>query len=299
MKLARHELLQLNPKKLMGLSKGTLRKPVLTLLEGLIESRNLLDRNPLRSSRPSSSMGGVYGREACQREGGRSNKEVQNVIAARHCNVPVIEGDAQILGATYLGKKSRNALDLGCTSFFPSKPLGRYGDGGAIFTHDDALALALACREIRGRGQSQRYFHARAGVGRSMDALQCSVALAEMECFKWGRAQRPRVGGLYNAFFDLIGARRIQLRSGRTSTSAQCAIQAEGRVQLDWAGIAAAVHYPMPLKQQSACRALWAVGRRARVTASALAQQGVRLSVGGDLTDAIQAKIFCVLTEIS
>jgi UDP-2-acetamido-2-deoxy-ribo-hexuluronate aminotransferase len=76
-----------------------------------------------------------------------------NAIAARHGNLPVIEDAAQSFGATYKGRQSCNLSTLGCTSFFPSKPLGCYGDGGAIFTSDDALAQA--CREIRVHGQSR------------------------------------------------------------------------------------------------------------------------------------------------
>ncbi len=89
-----------------------------------------------------------------------------NAIAARHANVPVIEDAAQSFGAEYRGKKSCNLSTIGCTSFFPIKPLGCYGDGGAIFTSDDAIAQA--CREIRVHGQSKRYVHTRLGVGGRM-----------------------------------------------------------------------------------------------------------------------------------
>ena len=90
-----------------------------------------------------------------------------NAIAARH-GLPVIEDAAQSFGATYKGRKSCNLSTIGCTSFFPSKPLGCYGDGGAIFTDDDALATAM--REIRVHGQSGRYQHTRIGVGGRMDS---------------------------------------------------------------------------------------------------------------------------------
>src|SRR5690606_2991657 len=95
-----------------------------------------------------------------------------NAIAARH-GIPVIEDAAQSFGATYKGRKSCHLSTLGCTSFFPSKPLGCYGDGGAVFTDDDDLAQAL--REIRVHGQSGRYYHTRVGVGGRMDTLQCAV----------------------------------------------------------------------------------------------------------------------------
>jgi UDP-2-acetamido-2-deoxy-ribo-hexuluronate aminotransferase len=99
-----------------------------------------------------------------------------NAIAARYGNIPVIEDAAQSFGAIYKAKKSCNLSTIGCTSFFPSKPLGCYGDGGAIFTNDDELAQAM--REIRVHGQSQRYVHTRVGVGGRMDTIQCAVVLA-------------------------------------------------------------------------------------------------------------------------
>jgi len=101
-----------------------------------------------------------------------------DAIASRHGGLPVIEDAAQSFGATYHGRKSCNLSTFGCTSFFPSKPLGCYGDGGAIFTSDDALAQA--CREIRVHGQSARYTHTRVGVGGRMDTLQCAIVLAKL-----------------------------------------------------------------------------------------------------------------------
>ncbi|MFM8771197.1 MAG: DegT/DnrJ/EryC1/StrS family aminotransferase, partial [Candidatus Kapaibacterium sp.] len=98
-----------------------------------------------------------------------------NAIAARHGNIPVLEDAAQSFGATYKGRKSCNLSTIGCTSFFPSKPLGCYGDGGAIFTNDDSIAQA--CNEIRVHGQSARYVHTRVGVGGRMDTLQCAIVL--------------------------------------------------------------------------------------------------------------------------
>ena len=99
-----------------------------------------------------------------------SDMDEINAIAAKHGDIPVIEDAAQSLGATYKGKKSCNLSTIGCTSFFPSKPLGCYGDGGAIFTDDDAVARA--CREIRVHGQSERYVHSRLGVGGRMDTMK-------------------------------------------------------------------------------------------------------------------------------
>jgi UDP-2-acetamido-2-deoxy-ribo-hexuluronate aminotransferase len=112
-----------------------------------------------------------------------------NAIAARH-GLAVVEDAAQSFGATYRGRRSGNLSTIGCTSFFPSKPLGCYGDGGALFTNDDALAQAM--REIRVHGQSRRYVHTRIGVGGRMDTLQCAIVLAKLGLFEWEIAQRQR-----------------------------------------------------------------------------------------------------------
>src|SRR5262249_14499896 len=114
-----------------------------------------------------------------------------NEIAARH-GLAVIEDAAQSFGATYKGRKSGNLSTMGCTSFFPSKPLGCYGDGGALFTNDDALATAM--REIRVHGQSGRYHHTRIGLGGRMDTLQCAVVLAKLERFEWEVREREKIG---------------------------------------------------------------------------------------------------------
>src|SRR3954464_2863302 len=118
-----------------------------------------------------------------------------NAFAARH-KLAVIEDAAQSFGATYKGHRSNNLSTLGCTSFFPSKPLGCYGDGGAIFTSDDALAQAA--REIRVHGQSASYTHTRVGVGGRMDTLQCAVVLAKLGRLDWELQRRREIGAEYH-----------------------------------------------------------------------------------------------------
>ena len=178
-----------------------------------------------------------------------------NAIAARHGGIPVIEDAAQSFGATYKGKKSCNLSTFGCTSFFPSKPLGCYGDGGAIFTNDDALAQA--CREIRVHGQSQRYHHTRVGVGGRMDTLQCAVVLGKLERFEWELEQRHALGARYAALLaDVPGLRLLAVRPDRDCVWAQYTVfvAQRGRVQtaLKDLGIPTAVHYPKPLHLQPA-----------------------------------------------
>jgi UDP-2-acetamido-2-deoxy-ribo-hexuluronate aminotransferase len=185
-----------------------------------------------------------------------------NAIAARHGNIPVIEDAAQSFGGTYKGRQSCNLSTIGCTSFFPSKPLGCYGDGGAIFTNDDDLAQAL--REIRVHGQSKRYVHTRVGVGGRMDTLQCAIVLAKFERFEWEIAERLVIGKRYN---DLIISARLNqsdavdkfvqpptIRPERTSAFAQYTIMVQNREvlqkKLAEMGVPTAVHYPIPLNEQ-------------------------------------------------
>jgi UDP-2-acetamido-2-deoxy-ribo-hexuluronate aminotransferase len=182
-----------------------------------------------------------------------------NAIAEKH-GLAVIEDAAQSFGATYKGKKSCNLSTIGCTSFFPSKPLGCYGDGGAIFTSDDALAQAM--REIRVHGQSKRYVHTRIGVGGRMDTLQCAIVLAKLQRFDWEVEQRLKIGAHYNALFAGY-AQPITQRPDRTSVFAQYTVVVEERdrvqAELKEAGIPTAIHYPVPMHLQPAyvhlCRA--------------------------------------------
>lgn len=179
-----------------------------------------------------------------------------NEIAKRH-NLVVIEDAAQSFGAEYKGIKSCNVSTIGCTSFFPSKPLGCYGDGGAIFTSDAELAKAM--REIRVHGQERRYVHTRVGVGGRMDTLQCAVVLAKLERFDWEVEQRLKIGARYN---ELLTGKIpvVNQRSDRTSVFAQYTVFVENRdaVQkaLSESGIPTAVHYPIPLNEQPAYKHL-------------------------------------------
>ena len=175
---------------------------------------------------------------------------------ARRRGLAVIEDGAQSFGADYRGRKSCALSTFGCTSFFPSKPLGCYGDGGALFT-DDA-ELAQACREIRVHGQSGRYHHTRIGLGGRMDTLQCAIVLAKLTRFEWEIERRIWLGERYNRRFDELGLERIVQRPDRTSVFAQYTIFVDGRAAvqraLEGKGIPTAVHYPAPLNAQPAYR---------------------------------------------
>lgn len=177
-----------------------------------------------------------------------------NVIAARH-GIMVIEDAAQSFGATYKGRRSCGVSTIGCTSFFPSKPLGCYGDGGAIFTTDAALAQAM--REIRVHGQSKRYQHDRVGVGGRLDTLQAGILLAKLDTFDEEVAARLAIGDRYLAMLaNVPGVTTIRVSDDRTSVWGQFTVLVENREQvaaaLGQAGVPTAVHYPIPLHRQRA-----------------------------------------------
>ena len=181
-----------------------------------------------------------------------------NAVADRH-GLAVIEDAAQSFGATYRGRMSCNLSTFGCTSFFPSKPLGCYGDGGAIFTNDERLARA--CREIRVHGQSARYTHTRVGVGGRMDTLQCAVVLAKLERFDWELERRREIAERYQQLLaDAPGLDLPVVGADRDSVWAQFTVQVEERdrirASLQADGIPTAVHYPMPLNRQPAYAAM-------------------------------------------
>jgi UDP-2-acetamido-2-deoxy-ribo-hexuluronate aminotransferase len=183
-----------------------------------------------------------------------SDMDEINAIAERHGNLPVIEDAAQSFGAEYKGRKSCNVSTIGCTSFFPSKPLGCYGDGGAIFTNDNKLAEAF--REIRVHGQAERYVHTRLGVGGRMDTLQCAIMLPKLDKFAWEVQQRIETGARYNQAMDELGIQRVVQRADRTSVYAQYTVLVDDRASfqahMQQLGVPTAVHYPVPLNQQPA-----------------------------------------------
>jgi len=176
-----------------------------------------------------------------------------NTIAKQH-NLPVLEDGAQSFGATYKGRKSCNLSTVGCTSFFPSKPLGCYGDGGAIFTNDDVLAKVM--REIRVHGQDKRYSHPRLGINGRLDTIQAAVLLAKFEIFPDEVMQRDRVGRQYTTSINAMQSTIVapQIRSNCTTVYAQYSIMANNREQLiaklNKMNIPTAVHYPIPLHLQ-------------------------------------------------
>jgi UDP-2-acetamido-2-deoxy-ribo-hexuluronate aminotransferase len=173
-----------------------------------------------------------------------------NEIAARH-HVTVIEDAAQSFGATQNGRKSCGVTTISSTSFFPAKPLGCFGDGGALFTSDAALADKM--RAIRTHGGLQRHNHPYVGTNGRMDTLQAAVILAKLPHFDWEVQQRGAIGARYT---DLLrgSCGAPETMPGNTHVYAQytlrCANRDEVGNTLQKAGIPTAVYYPKCMHEQ-------------------------------------------------
>jgi UDP-2-acetamido-2-deoxy-ribo-hexuluronate aminotransferase len=177
-----------------------------------------------------------------------------NAIAEQY-GVTVIEDAAQSFGATYKDRKSCSLSTVACTSFFPSKPLGCYGDGGAIFTCDDELATSA--RQVARHGQDRRYHHARVGVNSRLDTLQAAILLPKLEILDEELALRQQVASQYDRLLGKVSDVILPvIESHNASAWAQYTVRVNNREALRerllQLGVPTAVHYPLPLHQQPA-----------------------------------------------
>lgn len=212
-----------------------------------------------------------------------------NAIAARH-GIPVIEDAAQSFGATYKGRKSCNLTTIACASFFPSKPLGCYGDGGAIFTNDAELARVM--RQIARHGQDRRYHHIRVGVNSRLDTLQAAVLLPKLAVLDAEMAQRQLVAQRYAQL--LAPSKELTIpwvEPHNVSAWAQYTVQVKQRdsvqARLNASGIPTAVHYPIPLNRQPAVADQSAV----LPVGDAVAEEVISLPMGPHLSQADQERV--------
>ncbi len=219
-----------------------------------------------------------------------------NAIAARQ-GIPVIEDAAQSFGASYKGRKSCNLTTIGCASFFPSKPLGCYGDGGAVFTSNEELAKVI--RQLARHGQDRHYHHIRVGVNSRLDTLQAAILLAKLAVFDEELALRQHVAGAYTRLLSDAGIGTIPyIEPHNGSAWAQYTIRVPRREtvqeRMSQLGIPTAVHYPIPLNKQPAvadAQSRLEVGDR-------VAAEVMSLPMGPYLSDKSQKKVIAALSSL-
>lgn len=170
---------------------------------------------------------------------------------AKKYNLVVIEDAAQSFGAEMRGKKSCSVAHISTTSFFPAKPLGCYGDGGALFTNDDELAKKIS--EIRNHGQSKRYTHTSLGYNSRLDTLQAAILLEKLAIFPKEVELRQEVAKRYDEAFK-GKVKTTKVADDFKSVYAQYTIEVDNRddflEKMKADGIPMAVHYPVPIHHQ-------------------------------------------------
>lgn len=218
-----------------------------------------------------------------------------NKIAQKY-GIPVIEDAAQSFGASYKDKRSCNLTTVSCTSFFPSKPLGCYGDGGAIFTNDDELALVM--RQIARHGQDRRYHHIRVGVNSRLDTLQAAILLCKLDIFEDEMSMRNEVAKRYTKLLNESGITTTPvIQPHNVCAWAQYTILVKNRAdvqqKLQQKGIPTAVHYPIPLNKQPAV----ADSSIVLNVGDEIAEQVISLPMHAYLTDEEQRRVVSALLE--
>jgi UDP-2-acetamido-2-deoxy-ribo-hexuluronate aminotransferase len=176
-----------------------------------------------------------------------------NQIAKKAGDLPVIEDAAQSFGATHFGRRSGGLGTVGSTSFFPSKPLGGYGDGGAVFTDDDELADRM--RWIRQHGQERRDHHPVLGINGRLDSIQAAIVIAKMALFDEEVVLRQQVADRYATFLERANVELPVLGEGNTSVWAQYTLLSPDRKAIQSAlseeGIPSVTYYSVPLHLQA------------------------------------------------
>ena len=219
-----------------------------------------------------------------------------NEIAARY-KLPVIEDAAQSFGGTYKGRKSGALTTIGCTSFFPSKPLGCFGDGGACFTNDDNLAERM--KEIRIHGQSKRYHHTSLGLNGRLDTLQAAILLEKMVIFPEEMELRQEVAARYQRLLP-AHIKKQTISEHNVSAYAQYTIEVDDREglqeHLKEQGIPTAVHYPSGIHEQPIFKTLYPGKQQFPITETA-ARRVVSLPMHPYLTLKDQEKICHAVAE--
>lgn len=223
-----------------------------------------------------------------------SDMDEINAIAKKH-GLYVIEDAAQSFGALYKEKRSCATSLTAGTSFFPAKPLGCYGDGGAIFTEDKNLYTAM--KELREHGSERRYYHTRIGLNARLDSLQCAILLAKLERYQWELDQRDRIAKTFNGAFKNLPTKGINtpvVKSDRVSAWAQYTLRVSKRDEfqkrLTELGVPSSIHYPMIMPDQPAYKAL-AGDTSYLVESRKAAQEVISIPIYPDMNDEIMNAI--------
>lgn len=222
-----------------------------------------------------------------------------NAIAKKH-NLHVIEDAAQSFGARYNDKRSGSMSIATGTSFFPAKPLGCYGDGGAIFTNDDSLAKII--KEIREHGSESRYYHTRLGINGRLDTIQCAVLLAKMERYDWELEQRQRVADRYTDAFSSIKADGFStpfVAANCKSAWAQYTLTVKDRAgfqkKMQDAGVPTSVHYPRIMPDQPWYKEHTSDPKQELPVARWAAEHVISIPIYPDMNDATQDKVIAAV----
>ena len=189
-----------------------------------------------------------------------ANLDTINAIANKH-RLSVIEDAAQSFGAEWNELKSCASSTISCTSFFPAKPLGCFGDGGAVFTNDDQLQTTLM--QIRDHGSESRYYHTRIGINGRLDTIQCAILSEKLKRYPWEMEQRDRVAKKYNQAFNELSEKGVaipRVPENAKSVWAQYTLRVPNRDHFQAAmkekGVPTAVHYPTTFDEQPAYKDL-------------------------------------------
>lgn len=222
-----------------------------------------------------------------------ADMEEINAIAKKH-NLAVIEDAAQSYGAKYKDRKSCHTSLIGGTSFFPAKPLGAYGDGGAIFTDDDNLFKIM--KEIREHGSESRYYHTRLGMNGRLDTIQCAILLAKLGRYDWEVEQRNKVANRYTkAFTGLKGLQTPVVKADRGSVWAQYTVTVDDRTTfqkaLTDAGVPTSVHYPRIMPDQPWYKEHAGAGNTDLSNARWAADHVISLPMYPDMDEATQDRV--------
>jgi len=226
-----------------------------------------------------------------------ANFDLLNELA-RHYSLWVIEDGAQSFGATYKGKKSCSLTEVAITSFFPAKPLGGYGDGGAVFTSNDKLAARI--KKLRAHGQSARYYHDQIGINGRMDTIQAAILRVKLNHFDEELKVRQHASEVYSQL--LHGWVMLPMIIEDCNSSwAQFTIGLGDRDSVRQAlsdkGIPTAVHYPLPLPKQLAFSDLPEYNQSFEVT-ELLCDTVLSLPIHGMITDEEIAEVANAIIDV-